>query len=252
MNKDKIPKIIHYCWFGKGEKSELAEKCIRGWREKLPEYEIKEWNEDNFNICTNQYVKEAYKNKKYAFVSDYVRLYALYNYGGIYLDTDVEVLSDFNDILNLKGFLGFEDKELISTAVIGAEKNNLLIEEWLNTYEKRKFIENGKAKEVTNVRYITNLLLKKGLIQNNKVQNIYDDNFTIFPAEYFSPLKIGSNKPKLTSNTITIHWFEGSWLTLRKRIKIKVIILIKAIIGFRNYNKLKDIILLEKINGRKS
>lgn len=113
-----IPKVIHYCWFGKGEKSNLSEKCIQSWKEKLEGYEIIEWNEENFNINCNKYVKEAYERKKYAFVSDYVRLYVLYNYGGIYLDTDVEVLKTFDQFLVNDSFVGFEDKELISTGAL--------------------------------------------------------------------------------------------------------------------------------------
>lgn len=241
MDKEKIPKIIHYCWFGNGSKSELAQKCIDGWRRILHEYEFKEWNEKNFDININIYVKQAYERKKYAFVSDYVRLYALYNYGGIYLDTDVEIIESFNQLLSNKGFIGFEDEELISTAVIGAEKENLLIKKWLDTYENREFEENGKVKDVTNVRCITDLLLNHGLNQNNQIQLVYDEYMTIYPQEYFSPLKIGQKEPKITSNTKTIHWFEGTWVSLGKRIKIKFVSLIKARIGFKNYNKLKKL-----------
>ncbi len=244
MDEDKIPKVIHYCWFGRGEKNESIQKCIEGWRKKLPDYEIKEWNEENFDININNYVQEAYDKGKYAFVSDYVRLFALYNYGGIYLDTDVEVLKNFDKMLNLNAFIGFEDRELLSTATIGSKKNNIFIKEWLESYSGKKFIVNGKAKEITNVRQVTNLLLLHGLSQNNKKQSLYNDNITIFPIEYFSPLKIGGKRPKVTSKTITIHWFDGSWLSMRKRIKIKIIILIKAVIGFKNYNKIKEILNL--------
>lgn len=242
MNNLKIPKIIHYCWFGNGEKSELAKQCIEKWKLVLPDYKIIEWNEKNFDISSNEYVLEAYKGKKYAFVSDYVRLYSLFKHGGIYLDTDVEVLKNFDELLNLSGFAGFEDSELVSTAIIGSEKRNPLIKEWLDTYNDRHFLINGKKDETTNVRVFTNRLLKHGMIQNNKIQNINGDWITIFPIEYFSPLKIGSKKPKITNNTFTIHWFEGTWLTLDKKIKIKIISLIKMIIGFKNYNKLKKIV----------
>lgn len=238
----KIPKIIHYCWFGKGEKSDLAKKCISGWRDLLKDYQIIEWNEDNFDINANLYVKEAYENKKYAFVSDYVRLYALLNYGGIYLDTDVELLNNFDKFLDLNAFVGFEDKELISTAIIGSKKNNLIIKEWFDSYKNRRFIENGKINDLTNVRVFTNLLLNYGLKQNNSYQKICEGILDIYPTEFFSPLKYGSKKPKITDNTITIHWFEGTWTTLSKKIKIKIIILIKSIIGFKRYNKLKRLL----------
>lgn len=240
MEKNNIPKIIHYCWFGKGEKSEFIKNCIKSWKEKLTDYEIIEWNENNFDIYVNKYVEEAYNYKKYAFVSDYVRLFALYNYGGIYLDTDVEVLKSFDEFLKYKGFVGFEDKELVSTAVIGCEKGNLIIKEWLDTYKDRVFIENGKLNQITNVRVFTNILLNYNLNQNNSIQEIKNGELVVFPIEYFSPLKIGTNKPNITNNTITIHWFEGSWTSVLKKLKIKVIVLIKDLIGFKNYNKLKN------------
>lgn len=239
---NSIPKIIHYCWFGDGEKTKLSQKCIQGWKNTLKGYEIIEWNEKNFNININRYVKEAYDCKKYAFVSDYVRLYALLNYGGIYLDTDVEVLRDFDSFLELEAFVGFEDNELVSTAIIGAKRGNSIIEEWFNTYANRNFLNNGKMNEVTNVRVFTNLLLKYGLIQNNTLQRIKNNTITIYPTEYFSPLKFGSKIPKSTKNTVTIHWFEGTWTTLSKRIKIKVIVMVKTVIGFRIYNKIKSYI----------
>lgn len=241
MVNETIPKKIHYCWFGRGKKSELAEKLIKGWREKLSDYEIIEWNENNFDININNYVKEAYDNKKYAFVSDFVRLYALYNFGGIYLDTDVEVIKDFREFLSLKAFVGFEDEELISTAVIGAQKGNNIIKEWMKTYDDRSFIENGKINDLTNVRVFTNLLLEYGLKQNNIKQEI-NGEITIYPMEYFSPLRFGTKSPKTTENSITIHWFEGTWTTIGKKIKIKLILMIKSLIGFKKYNKLKYII----------
>lgn len=240
--KHIIPKIIHYCWFGKGEKSELAKKCIQGWKDKLEGYEFIEWNEDNFDVNINNYVKEAYDNMKYAFVSDYVRLYALLKYGGIYLDTDVEVLRDFEEFLHLDAFVGFEDMELISTAIIGARKDNPIIKEWFDTYTNRRFIENGKVNDLTNVRVLTNLLLNYRLKQDNSYQKVCGGAITVYPTEYFSPLKYGAKTPKITHKTVTIHWFEGTWTTLGKKIKIKCIIIIKSIIGFKKYNKLKKIL----------
>lgn len=237
-----IPKIVHYCWFGKGKKSDFMCNCIDGWKKKLVDYKFIEWNEDNFDININTYVKEAYKNKKYAFVSDFVRLYALENYGGIYLDTDVEVLDTFDMFLNLNAFVGFEDFELVSTAVIGAKKGNKLIHKWIKTYDDKVFLKDGKMNTETNVRYLTNLLLDYGLKQNNTQQNIYNDNITIFPIDYFSPLKIGRKKPNITHNTKCIHWFDGSWLTINQRIKLLFITYIKELIGFKKYNKIKAFI----------
>ena len=124
---NKIPKIIHYCWFGKKEKPNIVKKCISSWKVILKDYEIIEWNEENFDISSNNFVRQAYENGKFAFVSDYVRVYALYNYGGIYLDTDVEVFKNFDPLLNNESFWGFEEKNFIATSTIGAQKNNKFI-----------------------------------------------------------------------------------------------------------------------------
>lgn len=242
-----IPKVIHYCWFGKGKKSELCKKCIYTWKKKLIGYEIKEWNESNFNINCNAYVAEAYEKKRYAFVSDYVRLYVLYNYGGIYLDTDVEVLKTFDSLIKLKGFMGFENEELVAAGVIGSIKNNEFIGELLRLYNNKHFLVKGKANTVTNVRTITNLLLENGLIQNDKYQEVYKDNMIILPSDYFYPLKLGDKKPIITKNTFCIHWYEGSWLTWYQKIKINLIIEIKKIIGFKKYNYIKSLFLNNKL-----
>ena len=234
-----IPKVIHYCWFGRGEKSELIEKCIAGWRKLLPDYQIKEWSEDNFNIKMNQYVCEAYESKKYAFVADFARLYVLYHYGGIYLDTDVEVLKSFDDFIDSHGFAGFEDQELVSTAILGFEKENVLIKEWMETYSNKKFVTKGKLSTETNVRVFTNSLLRCGLLQNKQKQLIKKGEVFIYPVDYFSPLKLGRRTPAITRNTHTIHWYEGSWLTMGQRIKLLGILAVKKMIGFKNYNRIK-------------
>lgn len=237
MGESKIPKILHFCWFGKGEKSELIKKCIASWKQELSDYKIMEWNEENFDIHMNEYVEQAYYHGKYAFVSDFVRLYALFEYGGIYLDTDVEVIKNFDEFLDDNGFCGFEDKELVSTAVIGAKKGNELIKIWLDTYSGKKFIKSGKENVVTNVRTFTDMLLSEGMKQNNNKQKV-QDNFVIYPIEYFSPLKLMRKKPDITSNTVSIHWFEGTWLDWKKKVKIFCIVLFKDIFGFRVYNAL--------------
>ena len=140
--QQKIPKIIHYCWFGGKDKPEVIKKYINSWKEKLRDYEIKEWNESNFDISSNIFVKQAYESGKYAFVSDYVRVYALYNYGGIYMDTDVEVKQPFSDeILGNDSFWGFEEKNYIATSTIGTKKGNKLIKRFLDSYDGKAFIK---------------------------------------------------------------------------------------------------------------
>ena len=146
-----VPKIIHYCWFGPKEIPEMEQKCIASWKKVLPDYKIMFWNEQNFDVNSVPYVREAYEKGKYAFVSDYVRMYALYNYGGVYFDTDVEVLKPLDKFLEDKAFIGFENRTMIGTGIIGAEKHSALFEEMLNYYSNHNFVDdNGNIDTTTN------------------------------------------------------------------------------------------------------
>lgn len=248
-----IPKKIHYCWFGKGDLPELTVKCIESWKKLLPDYQIIEWNEENFNISSNLYVKQAYENKKYAFVSDYVRLYALYEEGGIYMDTDVEVIKKLDKFLNNKAFVGFEDEERISTGIIGAEKHNLLIKELLDYYIDREFVrKDGSLDITTNVRIITDMLLKYNFLPNNTLQEVKE--MCIYPRTYFSPLTWNTKESYYTEDTYVIHHFAGSWRSekqkkmenkyvyrvLKKFIQIMCIIF-KRVCSEKLYNKFRKI-----------
>ncbi len=205
-----IPKVIHYCWFGRGEKPELAVKCIESWKKQCPDYEIMEWNEDNFDVNINQYVKEAYEARKFAFVSDVARLYALYNYGGIYLDTDVMVIKSFGDYLNNKGFFSFENKYGVQTGVIAFEKNAEIVKEFLDNYDTRTFITENKTYDLTtNVAAITATLLEKGLVINNQYQVV--DGITIYPQNIFCPDLSRLEDSEYMKDTVTIHYFSSSW-----------------------------------------
>lgn len=207
-----IPKIIHYCWFGKNTLPDLAKKCIQSWKKNCPDYEIIEWNEDNFNLGECQYAFEAYKEKKWAFVTDYVRLKVLYEYGGIYMDTDVEIIKPLDSLLEYKAVSGFESETNIPTGLIAAEKNNPFIYELLKDYFDIHFIlPDGKCDLTTNVVRITKKCLKYGLVQNNTKQTIA--GFTLLPSEYLCPKNPKTGKINMTGNTITIHHFDGSWLT---------------------------------------
>ena len=167
-----IPKIIHYCWFGRGEKPELAVKCIESWKKYLPDYELKEWNEDNFDISSNQYVREAYKNRKYAFVTDYVRLFAIYTKGGIYMDTDVEVVGNFDKFLHHHAFSGFETDGNVPTGMMAAEKGSIWAKDLLDQYQYRVFVLPDDSFDMTtNTTVITNYMLGKGLVLNNQYQD---------------------------------------------------------------------------------
>lgn len=212
-----IPKIIHYCWFGGNPLPKSAKKCINTWRKLCPDYEIIEWNETNIDVFATQYVKEAYQAKKYAFVSDYARLYALYTYGGIYLDTDVEVLKSFDDLLENDGLFGFEEKNFVATSFMATCPKNALIKEFLDTYSNRIFKNSdGTVDTTTNVDVLTKMLYSKGLILDNKKQEI--DGNLIFPKEYFSPYDYIKSINNSTKNSYCIHWYDVSWLPLNKRI----------------------------------
>ena len=214
-----IPKIIHYCWFGKGEKPELAKKCIESWKKYLPDYDIKEWNEDNFDINQYHYVKEAYNSRKFAFVTDVVRLYALYNEGGIYMDTDVEVLKPLDSLLKYKAVSGFEAETRIPTGLMASEKGLPIFNELLSQYNKIHFLnDDGSFDLTTNVTRITDTLLKYGLTLNGKEQTIKD--FTLLPQDYLCPKSWETGKIKLTDRSLVIHHFAGSWQTpYRKLVK---------------------------------
>ena len=238
-----IPKIIHYCWFGKKEKPHLIKKCIESWKKNLVNYKIIEWNESNFDVNLNNYVKQAYSEGKFAFVSDYVRVFALYNYGGIYLDTDVEIYKEFSkDILKNESFWGFEEKNYIATSIIGAKKGNKFIKKFLDSYNDKEFIkEDGSIDTFTNVAIVTNMIQQLGLKLNGELQNINGIG-TFYPQEYFSPYDYINCYDKSTKNTYAIHHYYKSWLPYRVRVKTNIKKRLSKLIGIKNMRKLRNII----------
>lgn len=250
--EEVIPKVIHYCWFGRNPLPPLANDCITSWKKYLPDYEIIEWNEDKFDISSNTYVREAYEQKKYAFVSDYVRLYALYNFGGIYMDTDVEVIKSLDDFLKDQAFSGFEDEDRIPTGIIGSKKHHYFIKQLLDYYNGRHFIkEDGTLDITTNVEIITKICLDNNFIPNNKKQTVCD--FTFYPKEYFCPLTYNSLRKHKTKNTYTIHHFAGSWKETSELSRLVKILrslrndalrpikkLLESVLGKEDYEKLKS------------
>ena len=206
-----IPKRIHYCWFGKSEMPELALKCIDSWHRYLPDYEFKLWNEDNSAIDSNRYAIEAYETRKYAFVSDYIRLWALEKEGGIYLDTDVEVFKSFDDLLDHKAFAGFEGSKYkpLGTCIMASMAHGEWVSEMLDAYSGRCFIKSdGSYDLTTNVRFITQIMKEGGFIQNGEEQ-IYKD-LHIFPVDFFSP-RLTTGEYFRTENTYCDHHGLGSW-----------------------------------------
>lgn len=217
-----IPKIIHYCWFGRNPLPPLAKKCIASWKKHLPEYEIKEWNEDNFDLDMFPYAREAYDNRKFAFVTDIVRLYALYNEGGIYMDTDVEVLKSLDGFLHHTAFSGFENETNVPTGIMASEKGGLWAKENLEYYNGRHFVKSdGSLDTTTNVTIITDYMVKKGLKQKNGYFD-FPGLITIYPKDYFCPIG-QSFKLEISPNTVCIHHFAGSWLPKKKLFKKRII-----------------------------
>ncbi|WP_304153466.1 glycosyltransferase family 32 protein [Megamonas hypermegale] len=235
-----IPKIIHYCWINKDKKEDfsiIVKECIKTWKDILPNYEIKEWNIDNFDININKYVREAYDAGKYAFVSDYIRLYVLYRYGGIYMDTDVKVVRSFDSLLNNKVFMGFESLDTIATCLIGAEKNNILIKEMLRLYDNKNFKkENGEYDCIPNTVLLTSLLKSYGIIINNMLQK--NDYITVYPKDYFCPLERLTGEVNITDNTFAVHLFNGSWLSKEEKERINL---------YKNYYTKFNFILPKKM-----
>ena len=206
-----IPKKVHYCWFGRGKKSQKLQDCIDSWKKYLPDYEIKEWNEDNFDVNAMTFTKEAYAYHKWAFVADVARLHALYTEGGIYFDTDVEVVKNFDDLLDNKAFTGFEDSELLQTGVLGAEKGHPWIGYELEGYKHKAFIsKTGKFLPVPNTHIMTHNAVEHGLKFGNQKQVIWD-GVMVYPRTYFAPYSWKFNDWDRTDETHAIHHFAGDW-----------------------------------------
>ncbi|MCR4792398.1 MAG: glycosyl transferase [Lachnospiraceae bacterium] len=210
-NSQKIPKIIHYFWFGNGEQDKTIKKYIKGWKKICPDYEIKLWNESNFDVNDNRFCREAYENRQWAFVSDYARLKVLYEYGGIQLDTDVEVLKKFDDLLGYEGFIGFESEEKVNDGqAFGVMPHHPIIKEMLELYDDRAFAgDDGSFNLLLSPEARTEILLRHGLKLDGSRQNVAD--IEVFPADYFCPMDFLTRKVKITENTYSIHHFAASW-----------------------------------------
>ncbi len=212
-----IPKVIHYCWFGGNPLPPLAIKCIKSWKKYLPDYEIKEWNEDNFPLEDYIFAKEALENRKFAFVSDVARLHALKYEGGIYMDTDVEVLKPLDDLLGHNAFSGFENDDFVPTGIMASEKGSRWATELLDYYNEKPFVNSDGTLETTSNTYIiTQMMKEKGFVMNNTFQEI-EGYVTFYPNDYFCPKSYKTGAIELTENSYCIHHFAKSWIPKDKR-----------------------------------
>ena len=222
-----IPKVIHYCWFGRNPLPKSAKKCIASWKKYLSDYEIKEWNEGNFDVNIIPYTHDAYEAKKYAFVSDYARFWILYNYGGVYFDTDVEVIRPMDALIEKGAFMGWEKPNNVGTPSIApglglaAPKGHPFYEIVLNGFVNLNFYkDNGERNPYTMIPMVTDFLLEKGLTRNDFLQ-IIDDIF-FYPSEYLCPMNAITGRITITKNTYTIHWYTMSWLPFIVHLRVKL------------------------------
>jgi len=231
-----IPKKIHYCWFGGKPLPEITQKCIQSWKKYCPDYEIIQWNESNFDLDYNIYVKEAYQAKKWAFVSDVARLQVLVEHGGVYLDTDMEVLKPLDEILKCESLTGFESDAQIATGILACEKGNVMMTELLHCYDDIHFKkEDGSLDLTTIVERLTKVCLRHGLELNNSLQVV--NGLTVYPKDYFYPKSIVTGELIMTENTCAIHHYDGSWLPFKKRVGKKL----AEIFGYEFVRKLSKI-----------
>lgn len=262
-NAMAIPRIIHYCWFGNEEKPESVLRCIASWKKYCPDYQIKEWNENNIDINSNRYTKQAYEAKAWGFVPDYLRLWIIYNYGGIYLDTDVQMIRCFDPLLNNKAFIGFERDTTDNNGMyvncgqgFGAEAHNEVIAAHMDQYQNMEFtLPDGSYNRTPSPHYTTSLLKQFGLDnRRNETQNL--GTIVVYSDDYFCPKSFATGLVRKSKNTYSIHQFDGSWFSAEenevrhrweREAKRDYWIhfpnrIVKQILGERRYKKLKSIL----------
>ena len=240
-----IPKIIHYCWFGSNPMPGLAKRCVSSWKKHCSDYEIICWNERNFNINTVPFTMQVAKVKKWGFIVDYIRAHVVYYYGGIYLDTDVELLKPFDsDMLRNICFSGFENKRNIAPGLIFAGvKGCHIAKELMDFYADYNFIQkNGDLNLTASPKIFTNMLIKYGLKRNNTYQEL--GMFTSYPTEYFCPMSLKSRMINVTKNTYCIHHYAGSWLSEEDVQRIDLRKKICAMLGDNIFSQITIILLI--------
>ncbi len=222
-----IPKKIHYCWFGGNTLPERDQACIESWKKYCPDYEIIRWDESNYDLSQCDYMKEAYEAKRYGFVPDFARLDIIYQHGGIYLDTDVEIIKSLDPLLELEGFAGFEatdakEKFIALGLGFGAQKGNPIIKALRDDYFNHHFIRpNGEPNLTPAPRYTNAVLTQMGILPNGTLQEM--DGFKFFPEEYFCPKSDETNECLITEDTFSIHHYNASWFTPKERIRADLV-----------------------------
>lgn len=243
-----IPKVIHYCWFGRNPLPESAVKCINSWKKCFPGYEIKEWNENNFDVNIIPYTREAYEAKKYAFVSDYARMWILYHYGGLYFDTDVEVIKPMDDIVARGAFMGIEveAKEGMTPYVapglcLGVTAKHIIYKEVLDIYQDLHFlIDDGKFNSYAIVPITSDVLCHNGMKAINELQQVA--GVWIYPRDYFNPLDDNTGRLVITENTRSIHWYTKTWMKKQNPLRVWIVRRIHRYFGNDSLAWLKKIV----------
>lgn len=257
INQQKIPKIIHYCWLSGDPFPQNVEKCFASWKKFLPEYELTLWDLHRFPLEKNIWVKQAFESKKYAFAADYIRLYAVYHFGGIYFDTDVEVVKNFDDLLYLPYFIGTEGYEMLEAGVFGAEKNTSWLKDCLDYYEGKTFINDDGSyntqtlpsimgKQISQKRNLT--LFDKDLLADldfNQKELLY-----VFPRDFFSAKEMGTGKILKTKNTYSIHHFAMSWIPKKDKFLSNLKRKLMQILGYDTIDILIKIFKLKEIKNK--
>jgi len=225
-----IPKTIHYCWFGGKPKSRLVIRCLNSWRAQCPGYEIVEWNEDNFDVNLLPFTRDAYSAGKFAFVSDYARLWVLFHHGGVYLDTDVELIQPLDSLLNNEAFFSFETKDWVASGLgMGARQGHPIVLDMMKEYKDLAFPADGVYQAVGCPRLNTRVLLRHGLVLNNAYQQL--GQVAVYPSEVLNPLDNATGLVHKTPNTIGIHWYGKSWIPWHKRLRAQILRLVRRALG---------------------
>ncbi len=253
-----IPKIIHFCWLSGDKYPDIIEKCTNTWKEKLSDYEFVLWDTNKFNIEDSLWVKQAFETKKYAFAADYIRLYAVYNYGGIYMDTDIEVLKNFDDLLNLPYFIGSEGGGIVEAGIFGAEKNTDWVGDCLKYYDGKTFI---KPDETLDIRPLPRIMMEQ-ITKTKQVVEITTTNLTeldfnksnllLFPVDYFCAKNQGTGEIMATQNTYTIHHFAMSWISKKVTFLPNLKRKLMKVFGATTINRFITILGLRQIKKKMS